>query len=100
MTTAVWRFAHLVLAIFSFLFLLVASVTGVILAMDAVNEKMPPYRVAGFNEITLARSLMGFSFCKRNDNQINNQMKGTKIKIKVGSKSFTATLLDNNTASI
>ncbi len=25
--------------------------------MDAVNEKMPPYRVAGINEITLARSL-------------------------------------------
>ena len=57
MTSAVWRFAHLALAIFSFVFLLVASVTGVILAVDAVNEKIPTYRVDGFNEITLAQSL-------------------------------------------
>src|SRR5690606_3050206 len=48
---------HLTLAVFSFAFLLIASITGVILAIDAVNEKMPPYKVAGFNEITLAQSL-------------------------------------------
>lgn len=57
MTSTVWRLAHLTLAVFSFAFLLIASITGVILAIDAVNEKMPPYKVAGFNEITLAQSL-------------------------------------------
>ncbi len=57
MTLTVWRSAHLALAVFSFLFLLVASVTGVILAIDAVNERMSPYEVENFDEITLAQSL-------------------------------------------
>ncbi len=57
MTVSVWRYAHLALAVLSFLFLLVASLTGVILAIDAVDEKMPGYRVDGFSEITLSQSI-------------------------------------------
>ncbi|HUH75440.1 MAG TPA: PepSY domain-containing protein [Chitinophagales bacterium] len=57
MTLTVWRSAHLALAVFSFVFLLVASVTGVILAIDAVDERMSPYEVENFDEITLAQSL-------------------------------------------
>lgn len=57
MISSVWRFAHLVLAIFSFLFLIIASVTGVILAVDAVNEKIPAYKSVDFNELTLAQTL-------------------------------------------
>lgn len=57
MTSTIWRFAHLSLAVFSFAFLLIASVTGVILAVDAVQEKIPPYRVEGFDEITLAQAI-------------------------------------------
>lgn len=57
MTSSVWRFAHLALAVVSFLFLIIASVTGVILAVDAVNEKMPAYKVDQFNQITLAQTL-------------------------------------------
>lgn len=57
MTLSIWRYAHLALAIISSLFLIMASVTGAILAIDAIQEKMPPYRAANFNEITLAQSI-------------------------------------------
>lgn len=57
MTSSVWRLAHLVLALFSFVFLLIASGTGIILAADAVSEKTAAYKVPQFNEITLAQSL-------------------------------------------
>jgi len=57
MVSSVWRFAHLVLAVLSFSFLIVASVTGVILAVDAVNEKIPAYKNADFEELTLVQTL-------------------------------------------
>lgn len=48
-------------------------------------------------------TVMGFPSCKNNKNQIypenNNPMKNRKIGIKVGSKTFTDTLLDNHTAT-
>ena len=55
MTLSIWRYAHLALAIVSSAFLIVLSVTGVILAYDAIDEKTPPYRVENFNDITLAQ---------------------------------------------
>lgn len=57
MVSSVWRFAHLTLAVLSFSFLIIASVTGVILAVDAVNEKIPAYKSADFNQLTLAQTL-------------------------------------------
>lgn len=57
MTLSVWRLSHLALAVVSCLFLIMASITGVILAFDPVNEKMQPYKVDGFDTITLAQSL-------------------------------------------
>lgn len=57
MTLSIWRYAHLALALISSLFLVMASVTGAILAIDAVQEKMPPYRVDNFDQITLAQTI-------------------------------------------
>lgn len=57
MTLSFWRYAHLALALFSSVFLLLASVTGIILAVDAVQEKMLPYKVENFNKITLGETL-------------------------------------------
>lgn len=57
MTLSVWRYAHLLLALCSGLFLILASVTGIILAADTIVHKTEPYRVAQFNEITLSQSL-------------------------------------------
>jgi sulfite reductase (NADPH) flavoprotein alpha-component len=57
MTLSIWRYAHLALAIISSLFLVMASVTGAILAIDAIQEKAPPYRVANFDHLTLAQTI-------------------------------------------
>jgi sulfite reductase (NADPH) flavoprotein alpha-component len=57
MTLSFWRYSHLALALFSSVFLLLASVTGTILAVDAVQEKTLPYRAANFDQITLEQTL-------------------------------------------
>ena len=57
MTLSFWRYSHLALAVFSAAFLLIASVTGTILAVDAIQEKIPPHRVENFDEITLGQTL-------------------------------------------
>ncbi|MBL0738698.1 PepSY domain-containing protein [Flavobacterium sp. GN10] len=57
MTLSFWRYAHLALALFSSIFLLLASATGIILAVDAVQEKTLPYKAENFNEITLGETL-------------------------------------------
>ncbi|MBE8713847.1 PepSY domain-containing protein [Sphingobacterium hungaricum] len=54
MTLSIWRYAHLALAIVSSLFLLILSITGVILAYDAVDERLPAYRTENFDSLTLA----------------------------------------------
>jgi len=57
MTISVWRYSHLALAVSSFLLLILASVTGIILAFEPVSQKLQPYRADNFNEVTLAQSL-------------------------------------------
>ena len=57
MTLSFWRLSHLALALFSALFLILASVTGVILAVDAIQEKTPPYKVANFDTLTLDKTI-------------------------------------------
>ncbi|MFV8359238.1 PepSY domain-containing protein [Flavobacterium sp. LS1P3] len=57
MTLSFWRYSHLALALFSAAFLILASVTGVILAVDAIQEKTPPYKVENFDKITLGETL-------------------------------------------
>jgi sulfite reductase (NADPH) flavoprotein alpha-component len=57
MTLSFWRYSHLALAVFSAAFLIIASVTGTILAVDAIQEKIPPHRVENFDEITLGQTL-------------------------------------------
>lgn len=57
MTLSLWRYAHLTLALCSCLFLVLASLTGVVLAVDAAGEKLKPYSVENFGSITLAESL-------------------------------------------
>ncbi|PRD53972.1 PepSY domain-containing protein [Sphingobacterium gobiense] len=57
MTVSIWRYAHLALAIVSSLFLLILSVTGVILAIGAVEEKTLAYKAHDFDQINLAQML-------------------------------------------
>jgi sulfite reductase (NADPH) flavoprotein alpha-component len=57
MTLSFWRYTHLALALFSSLFLILASTTGIILAVDAMQEKTLPYKVENFDKITLGETL-------------------------------------------
>lgn len=55
MTISVWRYSHLALAVSSFLFIALAAITGVILSVEAVNDKLPPYQVNGFDTLRLSQ---------------------------------------------
>ncbi len=57
MTISVWRYSHLALAVSSCIFIALASITGIILSFEAVDNKTSSYEVQGFNSITLAQSL-------------------------------------------
>lgn len=57
MTISIWRYSHLALAVSSCVFILLASVTGVILSFEAIDNKLPAYEVSDFDSITLAESL-------------------------------------------
>lgn len=57
MTLSIWRYSHLVLALLSSLILIVASLTGVVLAIDTANEKTNPFQIDNFNQITLTEVL-------------------------------------------
>ena len=57
MTISIWRYSHLVLAVSSFLFLVLASVTGIILSFQPVSEKLQPYRTDNFDQARLSETL-------------------------------------------
>ncbi len=54
MTLSVWRFAHLALAVISSLFLVMASVTGAILSVDAINERSNSYPSSDYQTLNLS----------------------------------------------
>jgi len=57
MTLSVWRYAHLALAVLSSVFLLILSVTGVILAIGAADERVKAQKVDGFDGINLSQTI-------------------------------------------
>ena len=58
MTSKIWRLAHLALAVVTFIFLMIASLTGVVLAFHAVNERsISSFESVPANELTLAEAL-------------------------------------------
>lgn len=57
MTVSIWRYAHLVLAILASLVLVLASITGIVLAIDTASEQTKPYGVENFDQITLNQFL-------------------------------------------
>src|SRR5690554_5904107 len=57
MSISIWRYCHLVLTVASSLFLLVASVTGVILAVEPIAHQAKGFAVQNLNEVSLAETL-------------------------------------------
>lgn len=45
MTALVWRYSHVLLAVSSFVFVLIASVTGIILAFEPISNQLQPYAI-------------------------------------------------------
>lgn len=54
MTLSVWRYSHLILAISSSIFILLASVTGIILAFEPISNRVQPLTSNNLDEITVA----------------------------------------------
>lgn len=63
MTISIWRFSHLMLALVSSVFIILASVTGMILAFEPISNQLQPY---GFNEDTTVATALN-SLTKRYD---------------------------------
>ena len=57
MTISIWRYSHLTLAISAALFILIASLTGIILAFEPISKKINPYNVADINSISVAETI-------------------------------------------
>ncbi|WP_452232752.1 PepSY domain-containing protein [Lacinutrix sp. MEBiC02595] len=57
MTISIWRYSHLTLAVSSFVFIFLASVTGIILAFQPISEQLEPYKVSNFESITVAETI-------------------------------------------
>lgn len=77
MTLSVWRYSHLALAVSSFIFILLASLTGLVLAFEPVSHRLQPYAVGHLDEITLAETIAS---AQKNYDEI--------IEIKVGKNQF------------
>ncbi|MHA7942594.1 PepSY domain-containing protein [Formosa sp. 3Alg 14/1] len=57
MTISIWRYSHLALAVSSFVFIVLASLTGIVLAFEPISNQVQPYRVHDFNEVSLAETI-------------------------------------------
>lgn len=57
MTISIWRYSHLTLALVSSLFLIVASVTGIILAVEPISHQTKGYAVENLEEVSLATTI-------------------------------------------
>lgn len=60
MTISIWRYSHLALAVSSFVFILLASITGIILAFQPISEQLEPYKVADLETISVAETITVF----------------------------------------
>ncbi|WP_199269161.1 PepSY domain-containing protein [Polaribacter sp. L3A8] len=57
MTISIWRYSHLTLAISSALFIIIASVTGIILAFEPISDKLNSFDVVSTNQISIAETI-------------------------------------------
>jgi sulfite reductase (NADPH) flavoprotein alpha-component len=57
MVFSVWRFSHLALAISSFIFIFIASTTGIILSVEPMFVQLKPYSVDNLEKISLAKTI-------------------------------------------
>lgn len=59
MIISIWRYSHLALALTSSVFVVLASVTGAILAFEPILRGSEPFKPVALSEITLAETMAG-----------------------------------------
>lgn len=58
MTLSIWRLSHLILALTASVFVLIASVTGAILAFEPISNQLKPYVISDLNSVSIAETLV------------------------------------------
>lgn len=58
MTISIWRYSHLILAISSSLFIIIASLTGAVLAFEPISNKLNPYAIEDVNTISVTETII------------------------------------------
>jgi len=92
MTISIWRLSHLTLAISTSLFIVIAAVTGLILTFEPITNKLKPYSIGSYEQISIAETIEALE--KRYDEIItieideNNFVAASIINKKGASKSF------------
>ena len=56
LTTFVWRYSHLTLAISSSIFILIAAITGIILSFEPISNQLKPYAITTDN-VSLSQTI-------------------------------------------
>jgi sulfite reductase (NADPH) flavoprotein alpha-component len=57
MTISVWRYSHLALAISSFIFLLIASLTGIVLSLDTISQQLNLTQSVDLHQLHVAETM-------------------------------------------
>jgi len=57
MTISLWRYSHLLLALISSVFIIIASFTGAIIAFEPISEKLNPYKIKGVEQVYLKETV-------------------------------------------
>jgi len=60
MILSIWRYSHLALAISSSVFILLASITGIILAIQPISEQLEPYKTEDLGGLNVAETVTVF----------------------------------------
>lgn len=58
MTLSIWRYAHLALALSASLFVLVASISGIVLAFEPISNQLKPYAHNEIKTISLSETIL------------------------------------------
>ena len=75
MMLSIWRYCHFSLAAIASLFLILASLTGAILAFEPITNSLKNYSINNLNEISLKETLsvLDKKFKKEYEIQITNE---------------------------
>ncbi|MCH2034367.1 MAG: PepSY domain-containing protein [Tenacibaculum sp.] len=58
MSMSIWRYSHFTLAVSSFLFIIIASITGIILAFEPISNQLKPYAISDVSDISVSEMVV------------------------------------------